>query len=139
MKIESKINKSKDYGAQRDISEIKYIVVQSIDNGPLTHYHVVNEKVIQMIPDKFMSDSVNGARLSQSGIYHGICTKYNSLSIGINKDDGLCVHLILTLMQRYKIPPDNVIRKVDVTGEANPEIWFDNNEWGRVKKMLKSI
>ena len=139
MKIDTKVNKSKDYGRQRNVTDIKYIVVQSIDNGPSTHYHVVKERVIQMIPDKCMSDSVNGARLNRHGIYHGICTKYNSLSIGISEDDGLCVHLILTLMQRYNIAPDNVIRKKDITGEASPEIWTTDDKWDKIKKKLKSI
>ncbi len=139
MKIESKINRNKDYGQRRNAEDIKFIVVQSIDNGPTPHYHVTKDKVIQIIPDKCMSDSVNGARHGRLGVYHGICTKYNSLSVGISADDELCMHLILTLMQRYDIPLENVLRKTDVTGEMNPKEWFDKDKWTEVLKKMESI
>ena len=139
MKIESKINKAKDYGEIRPTSDIEYIVVSALNNKSSTHYHVANNKAVQVIPDNCMSDTVCGPRLNKFGIYHGICTRYNSLTIGINEVDGLCVHLILTLMQRYNIPPDNVLRKLDITGEMEPDLWSNDYKWYEIKDKIKSI
>lgn len=136
MKIESRINYKKDYGCQRNTSDIKYIVVLSSDD---THYVVDGDKVYQHIPDIFMSDSVNGARICSLGAFHGICTRYNSLTVGITSDSEKSICLIRTLMQRYKIPPENVLRKTDVTGEMNPEIWFDKHKWNEIRKQLAYV
>lgn len=136
MKIEKKYTSLKKFGDKRKTDDINYIVVQSIGDRPTPHYHVVAEKVYQIIPDNYMSNSVNGARLSRHGVYHGICTKYNCISIGINEnptreDRDLCIHLILTLMQRYNLSSDKIIRQKDITGEVDPEIWFDESDWSR--------
>ena len=40
-----------------------------------------------------------------------------------------CLHLIMTIKQRYKVHNDCIIRKTDVTGEINPESLFDNDRW----------
>lgn len=136
MKIEKRITSPKNYGDKRDTKDILYIVIDSIDNGPSCHYHIANGKAYQIVPDNYMSDSINGARLSRLGVYHGICTKYNSISIGIDDNPSdeeidLCFHTVMMLLQRYAISLDNILRKVDVTGTAEPEIWFDNYRWNR--------
>lgn len=138
MKIESKINHDIDYGCQRNLNDIKYIVIQSVCEVP-THYGVIGDKAVQYIPDIYISESINGAKLSHLGIYHGICTRYNSITISITSDSEKSICLIRTLMQRYKIPPENVLRKMDVTGEANPEIWFDKHKWNEIQKKLSYV
>lgn len=134
MKIDKQLAPLKYYGDRRSKDDIIYIVVQSIDNRPITHYQVVNGIAIQKIPDDYLSDAVNGPRMCSFGYLHGICTKYNSITIGISdrlSEDDLqtCRHLIMTIKQRYKIHDDCIIRQRDVTGEANPEIWFDDDRW----------
>lgn len=134
MKIEKRIASPKYYGSKRDKNDITYIVVQTVGNTATPHYHIVNGIAIQIIPDEHMSDSVNGARLSDFGYLHGICTKYNSISIGVPEkmsedDKQTCFDLIMTIKQRYKIKNENIVRKLSVTGEVNPREWFDNDKW----------
>lgn len=149
MKIEKKITDACNYGDKRNTGDIKYVVLLDLGERPTPHYHVCGDKVYQIVPDNMMSATVNGARLSKDGVYHGICTKYNSVSIGINnnlsdKDSELCLHLIMTLLQRYDLRPDDVIRLKDITGEISPEIWEDNNKWtddviNKLNDMLNPI
>lgn len=134
MKIERQLAPIKCYGGKRSKNDIVYIVLQDIDNKPLTHYRIIEGQAIQKIPDDYVSDAVNGPRFSRNGYLHGICTKYNSISIGIpdhmTEDDvQTCLHLIMTIKQRYKVHNDCIIRKTDVTGEINPESLFDNDRW----------
>ena len=134
MKIEKKIADPKYYDEKRDTNDIKYIVIQTISNKATPHYHVTNGQAIQIVPDKYMSNSVNGARLNDFGFLHGICTKYNSISIGVpenmsDDDKQTCVNLIMTIKQRYKINNKNIVRQLDVTGEISPREWFDNDKW----------
>lgn len=142
MKIEKKIAHCKHYGDKRNLEDIHYIVVKSIDDKPITHYHVVGGDAIQLIPDNYISTSVNGARMCTKGYLHGICTQYNSISIGVTDklssgDLQTLVNLIMTLRQRYKIDSNNVIRQKDITGECNPEIFYDDNLWKKdIKDML---
>lgn len=143
MKIEKRLISYKNIKEKRTKDEIKYIVVQTIEENKLSHYRIVNGKAIQFIPDTGLSDSVNGARLSFLGHLHGICTKYNSISIGItdnisNDDIQTCYNLIMTLKQRYNIDKKNIVRQLDVTGVSNPEIWQDNNAWEKdiISKLI---
>lgn len=145
MKIEKKFAHCKHYGDKRNTNDIDYIVVKSIDDKPITHYHIVNESAVQLIPDDHISDSVNGAKMCAKGYLHGICTRYNSVSIGVSdkmsRDDiQTLINLIMTLRQRYKVKNENVIRLKDVTGECNPEILYDDDSWKKdIKDMLIEV
>ena len=135
MKIEKKYANPKHYSDKRQ-DKILYIVIQALEHKPTPHYHIVDGKAIQVIPDDFMSDSVNGGQLNRNGYLHGICHKYNSISIGVtnnmSEDDiAMCFNLIMTLKQRYGIKNDNIVRQKDVTGEYNPCIWCDNDKWNK--------
>lgn len=134
MKIEKKYAHCSHYGDKRDENDINYIVIKSIDDKPITHYHIVNGTAIQLIPDENISDSVNGARMCVKGYLHGICTRYNSVSIGVSdkmskEDLQTLINLIMTIRQRYKIKNENVIRQMDITGEFNPEIFYEDDTW----------
>ena len=102
-------------------------------------------EVVQFIPDDFLSNSVNGRKFCSKGYLHGICTQYTSLSIGLShnptEDDiDACIKLIMTLKQRYHIDNENIVRQKDVTGEANPEKWFNDDSWNRdIKSNLIDI
>lgn len=145
MKIERRIADNRLYGDRRDKANIKYIVVQTIENRPTAHYHVVNGEAIQLVPDGNMSNSVNGGKLSPKGILHGICTKYNSISIGLPynltpEDIQTCIKLIMTIKQRYNVENENVIRQMDITGEPNPERWFKDDKWNQdIKSNLIDV
>ena len=145
MKIEKKLAPERLYKEYRTTDNIKYIVVQVIENNIVQHYHVHNGKAIQLIPDNYMSDSVKGAKLSDYGKLHGICNKYNSISVGVPNnmsaaDKQTCVNLLMTIKQRYKICNENIVRQLDVTGVANPEQWHDNDKWNAdIKNKLIDI
>lgn len=144
MKIEKRIASPEHYSDMRR-EKIIYIVVQNINNKATPHYHISNGKAIQVVPDDYMSNSVNGGRLNQYGTLHGVCTKYNSISIGVNdimseEDVTMCLNLIMTLKQRYRIENCNIIRQKDVTGEASPENWANDDAWNMaVKNKLIDI
>ena len=138
MKIEKKILDSKFYGDKRTC-DIKFIVVQDISNRSITHYYISEEKATQIVPDENMTNAVNGGRLNKRGYLHGICNKYNSISIGLSdkmseEDKETCLRLIMALKQRYDINNDNIVRQMDITGELNPTIWHDDVKW---KKDIK--
>ena len=140
MKIEKKLVSPKYFGDKRPVDDIKYIVIQETGNKATPHYHIMDGEAIQAVPDEYLSDAVNGPKLSFYGNLHGICDKYNSISIGVpskmSEEDKLaCLKLIMTIKQRYKIKDDNIIRQMDVTGEINPEEWHDNEKW---KKDIKN-
>lgn len=142
MIIESKISDSKNYGEVRETKDIEYIVVQSFSDRPTSHYHVINGKIYHIIPDDYISDSVNGPRLTHFGRCHGICTKYNSISINIdnectNTDIQQLSFLIMSLKRKYKIDVEKIIRQLDITGEADPIVFFDNSKWH--EKVLQKI
>lgn len=145
MKIERRIADTKMFGDRRDKSDIKYIVVQTIENRPIPHYIIVEGEATQLVPDGNISNSVNGGRLSPKGILHGICTKYNSISIGLpynltTQDIQTCIKLIMTIKQRYNVDNDNVIRQMDITGEPNPERWAIDDKWNKeVKSNLIDV
>ncbi len=145
MKIEKKLANPKYFDGERPKEDIKYIVIQNIDNIAMPHYHLSDGKVIQVIPDDKMTDAVSGPKLTRFGVLHGICSKYNSISIGVPykmsaEDKQMCLNLIMTIKQRYKIKNDNVIRQMDVTGVENPMIWKDKEKWiSDIKNKLIDI
>ena len=133
MKIEKKIADPKYYDIQRE-EKITYIVVQEIRNKATPHYHIANGKAVQIVPDNHLSNSVNGGKLNRNGYLHGICNKYNSISVGVSdimsdEDKQACLDLIMTLKQRYRVKIENIVRQKDITGEENPNIWHDNETW----------
>lgn len=141
MRIESRLTNPENYDDVRPDS-IKYIVVQNIGNTSSPHYHIKDGKAIQIIPDVNMSNSVNGGRLNDCGVLHGICTKYNSISIGVcdnlSKDDKkACIDLVMTLKQRYNVKKNNIIRKKDITGVSEPTEWYNDKNW--IEEVVKQI
>lgn len=141
MRIESRLTNPQNYDGIR-LEDIKYIVIQNIDNKFSPHYHIKDGKAIQIIPDDNMSDSVNGGKLNICGTLHGICTKYNSISIGVcdnlsKEDKKVCVNLVMTLKQRYNVEKNNIIRKKDVTGALEPTEWHNDKNW--IEEMVNQI
>lgn len=145
MKIEKKLVAPKYYGDKRSTDDIMYIVIQERGNKATPHYHIISGEAVQAIPDEYLSDAVNGPRLSFYGYLHGISNKYNSISIGVpskmSEEDKLaCLKLIMTIKQRYKIKNENIARQMDVTGEINPEEWREDEKWNKdIKNKLIEV
>lgn len=141
MRIESRLTNPKNYDDTRPES-IKYIVIQNIGNKFSPHYHIKDGKAVQIVPDANMSNSVNGGKLNGCGVFHGVCTKYNSISIGVcdnlsREDKKVCINLVMTLKQRYNVEKNNIIRKKDVTGVLEPTEWHNDKNW--IEEVVKQI
>ena len=141
-----------NYGAVRNIDKIKYIVVHYTGNDGDTdenngkyfhnnvvkasaHYFVDSDSITQSVPDNYVAWSVGGKKLNNGGKLHGIVTNTNSISVELCDDDKNgtiypsgktilnAVELVKSLMYKYNIPADNVVRHYDVTGKACPAYW----------------
>ncbi len=104
------------------------------------HYFVDADSVTQSVPDDFVAWSVGGSKYTNcsttgGGKYHGKCTNTNSISIELCDEvkNGVvypsaktienALELTKTLMKKYGIKKENVIRHFDVTGKGCPAYW----------------
>lgn len=110
------------------------------------HYFVDDDSVTQSVPDNYVAWSVGGSRYSNykstgGAKYYGVVNNTNSISVEICDDikNGSiypstatinnAVALVKSLMKKYNIPVENVIRHFDVTGKLCPAYWVDNDKW----------
>lgn len=110
------------------------------------HYFVDDDSVTQSVPDNYAAWAVGGSRWNNyrttgGAKYYGKCTNTNSLSVELCDDikDGViypsaktienAVELVKSLMAKYNIPAENVIRHFDVTGKNCPAYWVDSIKW----------
>ncbi len=151
-----------NFGANRPVSKIKYIVVHYTGNDGDTdenngkyfannivkasaHYFVDDDSVTQSVPDDFVAWSVGGKKYTDcdktgGGKYHGKCTNTNSISIELCDDvrNGVvypsektienALAFTKTLMKKYGIKKENVIRHFDVVGKPCPAYWCGTAE-----------
>lgn len=104
------------------------------------HYFVDDDSVTQSVPDDYVAYSVGGKKYSDcaktgGGYYYGKCTNTNSISIELCDDvkNGTiypsaatianAVELTKTLMKRFGIAKEYVIRHFDVNGKKCPAYW----------------
>lgn len=102
-KLKKKLSKKSNYGAKRNTSTIKYIVIHYTGNdgdtdeangnyfasrnvGASAHYFVDDDSITQSVPDNYVAWSVGGAKYSNcsktgGGKYYTKCTNANSISI----------------------------------------------------------
>lgn len=109
------------------------------------HYFVDSDSVTQSVPDNYVAWSVGGSKYSNcattgGGKYYGTVTNTNSISIELcdDKNDGKiypseatinnALELTRTLMNKYGIPRERVIRHFDVTGKSCPSYWCGSAE-----------
>lgn len=109
------------------------------------HYFVDSDSVTQSVPDDHVAWSVGGSKyancnITGGGKFHKICTNTNSISIELCDDvrNGVvypsaatienAIELTKTLMKKYGIPKENVIRHFDVTGKSCPAYWCGTAE-----------
>ena len=123
--------------------------------GASAHYFVNFDGTIwQSVEDKNIAWHCGGKKYANTigGAYYGICTNANSIGVEMcvrKKSDGTwyfedttvesAIALIKTLMTKYNIPAENVIRHFDVTGKNCPAPYVSNNTnhtWNDFKKAL---
>lgn len=153
MEIKIKYANKDNYGGIRTTSDIKYIVIHYTANDgdsdesnanyfannvvkTSAHYFVDDDSATQVVPDNYIAWHC-GAKTYK----HNTCRNSNSIGIEICDDikNGVIYPskktienvLILTksLMKKYNIPKENVIRHYDVTGKACPFYWVDTEKW----------
>jgi N-acetylmuramoyl-L-alanine amidase CwlA len=109
------------------------------------HYFVDSDSVTQSVPDNYVAWSVGGKKFSDcattgGGTKYGVVTNTNSISIELcdDKKDGNiypssatiknALELTRTLMKKYGVTKDNVVRHFDVTGKSCPAYWCGTGE-----------
>ena len=142
-----------NYGGERPLSDIRYIVIHYTANdgdsdqnngtyfhnnyvGSSAHYFVDSDSITQSVPDNFVAYHC-GANTYK----HKDCRNYNSIGIEICDDvrNGTIypsektiqnvLELTRSLMQKYDIPVEHIIRHYDVTGKICPAYWVDDAKW----------
>jgi len=119
------------------------------------HYFVDDDSVTQSVPEDYTAYSVGGAKYAScaktgGGKMYKKCTNANSISIELcdtvrngkvyPSDATIANALELTrsVMKRYGIPADRVIRHFDVNGKSCPTYWcgtsYKDNLWLTVFK-----
>lgn len=142
-----------NFGGTRPLTQIKYIVIHYTANDGDTdennglyfknndvdasaHYFVDDDSITQSVPDNYIAWHC-GAKTYK----HPECRNANSIGIEICDDvkNGVIypsaktiqnvLDLTKSLMKKYNIPKENIIRHFDVTGKHCPAYWVDNTKW----------
>ena len=146
-KFYTKLAHASNYGGSRGASAIKYIVMhytanktdtayananyfQSANRNASAHFFCDKTSVYQSVPDLKVAWSVGGSKYSDcaktgGGKLYKICTNTNSISIELCSNNGAianetvdnAVELVKSLMIKYNIPVDRVVRHFDVNGK----------------------
>lgn len=152
--IKEHIANTANYGVKRSLSSIKFLVIHYTANDGDTdenngkyfantvtktsaHYFVDDDSITRSVPDDYAAWHC-GTR----GTYkHKTCRNNNSIGIEICDDvkNGTIypsaktiqnvLELTRSLMKKYNIPAENVIRHYDVTGKLCPAYWVDDKAW----------
>lgn len=118
------------------------------------HFFVDDGGVVQSVPEDYVAWSVGGKKYpscvqSGGGKWHGKCTNNNSISVELcdTKCNGKydfsektlenAAELCRSLMLKYSIPIENVIRHFDVVGKVCPAPFVeDETAWKKFKERL---
>ena len=118
------------------------------------HYFVDDKSIFQSVPENFVAWSVGGKKYSScattgGGKWYGKCTNSNSISIELcdvvknGKNDftettlANAAELVRSLMKKYNVPIENVIRHFDVVGKICPKPFVeDAKAWKNFKERL---
>ena len=138
------------------LSNAKYFANDS--RGASAHYFVDSKSIVQSVKDDYVAWAVGGNKYSDTtktggGKFYGKCNNNNSLSIEICDDiknnviyptDATInnvIDIVRTLMKKYNISINNVIRHFDVTGKKCPMYWCGdsqkNAKWQEFKSRLE--
>lgn len=117
------------------------------------HYFVDGDSVTQSVPDDYIAYSVGDKRYSDcnktgGGKLYGQCTNSNSISIELCDEvkNGVydfskatlenAVELTKSLMKKYDIDINHVIRHFDVSGKPCPKPFVDKTKWQDFKNTI---
>lgn len=145
---------NKNFGAKR--SSTKYIIIHYTGNVKDTaennakyffngdrragaNYFVDGKGVWASTPEDCTAYGAGVLHNRKYARLWGICTNHNAINIEIACDAGNslptaeavtnAVELTKSLMSKYGIPADNVVRHKDVCGKNCPAYWWDDNKW----------
>lgn len=106
------------------------------------HYFVDDDTIVLSVPEDYIAYAVGGKKLNSGGIYHGIVTNYNSISIELcdtvkdgkynvsAKTRAKAIELAKDIVKRHNIDKSHVVRHYDITGKMCPKYYVDDiNEW----------
>ena len=130
-----------NYGNARALNTIKYIAI---------HY-TANDGDTALSNAKYFARGNRGA--SGGGKFYGICNNSNSINIELCDDIkngniypteaaiSNAIDLVRSLMKKYNISSNNVIRHFDVNGKRCPAYWCGdsqkNAKWQEFKSRLE--
>lgn len=99
-----------------------------------TQYIVgLNGEVIRIIPDNEIAYAASG---QNNGTLHiEVCYKQSSGEFEQASKDALR-ELVLSLMQKYSISADKVVRHYDLTGKLCPYFYVDNTRWAALREYI---
>lgn len=148
-----------NYGVERNIQNIKYIVIHYTGNDgdsdesnskyfknnivkASAHYFVDDDSITHSVPDNYVAFSVGGKKYNNSGgRLYGTVTNSNSISIELcdsvkngviypsQKTINNALELTKNLMKKLNVPAHRVIRHWDVNGKSCPAYWIDDSKW----------
>lgn len=140
-----------NYGKQRNVRDIKYIVIHYTGNDgdnaknnclyfqrkivkASAHYFVDDYGLKQSVPDNYVAYSVGGKKYPYTNpLAYGKCVNSNSISVELcdcrkngtydftSKTIQNAVVLVKDLMKKYNVPIERVIRHYDVVGKVCPK------------------
>ena len=106
------------------------------------HYFVDDDTIVQSVEEDYVAYAVGGKKLNSGGIYHGVVTNYNSISIEMcdtvkdgkynvsSKTRAKAIELAKDIVKRHNIDKSHVVRHYDITGKMCPKYYVDDvNEW----------
>lgn len=127
------------------------------NRGASAHYFVDSNNIVQSVEDNYVAWSVGGSKYSDcsktgGGKFYGVCNNSNSINIELCDDIkngniypteaaiSNAIDLVRSLMEKYNISSNNVIRHFDVTGKKCPMYWCgDSQKNGKWQKFKNSI
>lgn len=148
-----------NYGSARNTGNIKYIVIHYTANDgdkaannaryfhnnvvkASAHYFVDDTSVWQSVPDNYVAYAVGGSKWSNGGgRLYKVATNANTLSIELcdTVKNGTiaptaatinnALALTRSLMIKYGVDKNHVIRHYDVTGKPCPKYWVSDSAW----------
>ena len=116
------------------------------DKGASAHYFVDENAIYQSVEDNNAAWSVG--RKYGDAPYWGKLTNLNTISVEMCSSGGRIADatmrrtadLVRELTERYQVPPDRVVRHLDVCGKRCPgwDGWLPPNEsqWERLRRMI---
>ena len=160
MKIQELRALPSNYGGLRGVT--RYIVIHYTGNandtarananyfannrvGASAHYFVDDNEIYSSVPEGYIAWHCETRGMS----FKCACRNNNSIGIELctcgnyqisDKTAERAAELVKSLMEKYDVPVDRVIRHYDVCGKRCPAPWVDDvNKWLAFKEMLQDM